>query len=140
MLVTLAQTLVAAVLVFGGIAVLIIGWRGLRATLPRNRFAGVRTPATMRSDETFRLGNRVAAPATLAGGAVLMLVGFCLPLVGSTSSALLLLAIGIVGMVGLVLAGGVLGHRAAAAMPETAPGDGGCGGCAGGCCGVLQQG
>lgn len=128
------EMVVAAVVLVGGIAVLITGIAGLRARLPRNRFVGVRTPATMRDDDAFALGNQVAAPATIASGAVLALTGASTPLLGSA----LVLAIGLVGGVGLLLAGGLVGNRAAAALPEPASA-GGCGGCAGGCCGALQQ-
>ena len=128
------EMVVAAVVLAGGIAVLVTGIAGLRARLPRNRFVGVRTPATMRDDDAFALGNQVAAPATIASGAVLALTGASAPLLGSA----LVLVIGLVGGVGLLLAGGLVGNRAAAALPEPAPA-GGCGGCAGGCCGALQQ-
>lgn len=128
------EMVVAAVVLVGGIAVLITGIAGLRARLPRNRFVGVRTPATMRDDDAFALGNQVAAPATIASGAVLALTGATTPLLGSA----LVLAIGLVGGIGLLLAGGLVGNRAAAALPEPASA-GGCGGCAGGCCGALQQ-
>ena len=128
------EMVVAAVVLIVGIAVLVTGVTGLRARLPRNRFIGVRTPATMRDDEAFALGNQVAAPATIASGAVLALTGASTPLLGSA----LVLVIGLVGGVGLLLAGGLVGNRAAAALPEPASA-GGCGGCAGGCCGALQQ-
>lgn len=112
---------------------LVIGWRGWRGTLPRNRVAGVRTSATLRSDEAFALGNRVAAPATMTGGGLMVLIGLSVPMLGSTITTILVAVIGTVGSVFLVGAGGVLAHRAASAMPE--PAIGGCGGCAGGCCG-----
>jgi hypothetical protein len=128
------QIIMSAVLVLAGAAVLVTGWRGLRGTLPRNRFAGVRTPATMRSDQAFALGNRVAAPATLAGAAVSILVGATLPALGAFSTIALVLVIGVIGSVALILVGGVQGHRAALAMREPEPA-GGCEGCPGGCCG-----
>lgn len=128
------QIIIGAVLVLGGAAVLATGWRGLQGTLPRNRFAGVRTPTTMRSDEAFELGNRVAAPPTLAGAVVAILVGASLPMLETASTMTLVLVIGVLGSAALILTGGVLGNRAALSMPEPEPA-GGCGGCPGGCCG-----
>ncbi len=50
----------------------LVGWGGFlgwREKLPRSRGAGVRTEATMRSDEAFRVANRVAGlPTMIAGG------------------------------------------------------------------------
>jgi len=50
----------------------VLGWQG---KLPRNGYAGVRTPATMRSDEAFRVANKVAAPLAVAGGVVMAAAG-----------------------------------------------------------------
>ncbi|QUH05654.1 SdpI family protein [Saccharopolyspora erythraea] len=138
-LVTLAvQVILCAVLVLGGAALLFVGWRGLRGQLARNRYAGVRTPATLRSEEAFELANRAAAPAYLAAGATGVLAGAALPALATTFSVVLVAVIGVVGAFGLQVVGGVFGNRAAEAMPEPAPAAG-CGGCAGGCCSALQQ-
>lgn len=45
----------------------------LAGSLPRNRWLGLRTDATLRDDATFRAANRVAAPAQLGAAAVLLL-------------------------------------------------------------------
>lgn len=135
---TAVQITAAALLVLAGLAVLITGWRGLRGTLPPNRFIGVRTSATMSSDEAYRLGNRAAGPATMAGGAVALVVGACLPAVPGLVSGIVLLVVGIVGTVFLMGVGGVIGHRAAEAVPAE-PAAGGCAGCAGGCCSALGR-
>lgn len=143
--VTLAvQIILCAVLVLGGAALLVVGRRGLQGRLPRNRYAGVRTPAALRTEEAFELGNRVAAPATLAGGAVGVLSGAALPMLPSLSSVLTIAVIGLVGGFALMTIGGVLGTRAAATVRVNAPGSGAvsanpCGSCAGGCCGALQR-
>ncbi|MBA8827710.1 putative membrane protein [Saccharopolyspora lacisalsi] len=130
------QITCCAVLVLGGATLLVLGRRGLHGTLPRNRFVGVRTPAALRNDEAFELGNRVAAPAMLAGGAVGVLSGAMLPLLPSTSSVVMVALIGAVGTFGLMTAGGVLGARAAQALPEPANP---CAGCAGSCALVNQS-
>ena len=134
---TAVQITASAVLVLGGLAVLITGWRGLRGTLPPNRFAGVRTSATMSSDEAFRAGNRAAGPATMAGGAVALLVGACLPAVPGLVSGIVLLVLGLAGTVLLMGAGGTIGHRAAEALATAEPDP--CSGCSGGCCSALGQ-
>ncbi|SFT72066.1 SdpI/YhfL protein family protein [Actinopolyspora lacussalsi subsp. righensis] len=121
--------IVCAVVILAGLAALALGWRGLRGTLPRNRYAGVRTPAALRDDETFRLANRVAAPPILAGGTIAVVVGCCLAALGGTGTGWLITGIGVLGALVLIVAGGVLGGRAAAAVPETAPAASGCAAC-----------
>lgn len=122
--------LLGVVLVIAGVALLTVGLLGWRQRLPRNRFAGIRTPATLRSDAAFIAANRVAAPPVLAAG-VVCTVGGGLAL-GSVGSALtVIVAVTGAGALGLLLAGGLLGHRVAvAAIP---PRPGGCAGCT--CCG-----
>jgi SdpI/YfhL protein family len=46
----------------------VVGWQG---GLARTGAVGVRTATTVRSDEAFRVANKVAAPLTGIGGAVL---------------------------------------------------------------------
>ncbi|MGP4018639.1 SdpI family protein [Saccharopolyspora sp. 5N708] len=132
------QVICCAILVLGGAALLFLGFRGLRGQLPRNRYVGVRTPAAMRSEDAFELANRAAGPAMLAGGAVAVLAGASLPMLAATFSVVMVAVIGLVGAFALMTVGGVIGDRAAEAMPEPAP-VGGCAGCAGGCCGAPQQ-
>lgn len=133
-LVLAVQIILSAVLVIGGLAVLVTAFRGIRGQLPRNRYAGVRTAATMRDDQAFELGNRVAAPATLAGGAASLLCGLALPALPSLTTVIMVALLGALGLLVLMAIGGTLGHRAAASLPEPAAA-GGCGGCPGGCCG-----
>jgi predicted permease len=116
----------------------VVGWGGLlgwRERLPRSRGAGVRTPATMRSDEAFRVANKVAGLPTLVAGLVGVVAGiaglFMPPVAGPIVASL----IGLIGMFVLVAGGGLLGHRAAEAVP--APVAAGCAGCACGGCAVL---
>lgn len=130
------QVIFCVLLVLVGAALLLIGWRGMRGQLPVNRYFGVRTEASMRSDEAFTLANRAAAPSLLAAGAVGVLAGVSLPVLASTFSVVLVVVLGLVGVFVLTGAGGVLGDRVAQTVPEPAPVGGGCGGCAGGCCGA----
>jgi uncharacterized membrane protein len=120
-----ASALLGVVLLVAGAALLTVGLLGWRQRLPRNRFAGIRTPATLRSEAVFSAANRVAAPPVLAAGAVCAAGG---ALAFGTGGAALAVIVGVagVGAVGLLLAGGLLGHRVATAMPPPA---GGCAGC-----------
>lgn len=120
-----------AVLALPGIAVGVVGWQGLRGRLVRNRFAGVRTAASMRSDETFTLANRVAGAPTLAGGLIALVGGALTAAMPTTTTALTVLVVALAGLVVLVLAGGLLGNRAAAALPEPSESCSSGGGCAG---------
>jgi uncharacterized membrane protein len=122
--------LVTVLLLLGG-SLLLVGALGWMARLPRNRWAGVRTPASMSSDEAFAAANRVAGPVVVTAGAVAVLSGL---LAIGTDSALraVLASIGLVGAIVLTLAGGVLGNRAATLAPKSpcagcACGAGGCG-------------
>lgn len=134
------QIVLGALLIIGGAIITVTGWRGLRGTLPRNRFAGVRTPAAMASDEAFALANRVAAPATLAGAAVMVVVGACVLALRGGSTLFLLLVVGLLGATALIMVGGVLGNRAATALAEARAAQqpaGACAGCPGGGCAAL---
>lgn len=111
------RLLLGAVLTAAGLALLsvaVLGWRGL---LPRNRFAGVRTPAALRSDAAFLVANRVAGPPLVAAGAICALGGtLCFTVTGT----LLAVVAGVTGAgtLLLVLAGGLLGNRAAEAARD----------------------
>ncbi|MGH3822233.1 MAG: SdpI family protein [Pseudonocardiaceae bacterium] len=129
--------LLGVVLLLAGAGLLSVGVLGWRRQLPRNRFAGIRTPATLRSEPAFIAANRVAAPPVLAA-AVVCAVGGALTL--STEGPALAMIVGVTGAgtVGLLLAGGLLGHRVAAAMPSPTAGCGGCT-CNGGECTATRS-
>ncbi|MGH4008460.1 MAG: SdpI family protein, partial [Pseudonocardiaceae bacterium] len=113
------------VLLIAGGALLTVGLLGWRQRLPRNRFAGIRTPATLRSDAAFTTANRVAALPVLAAGAVSTAGGM---LAFGTGGPALAAIVGVTGagVIGLLIAGGLLGHRVAASLPPHA---GGCTNC-----------
>lgn len=112
-------------LITAGTALFSVGLLGRKGRLPRNRFAGVRTPATLRTDASFTVANRVAAPPVLAAGAVCGVAG---ALALGTGGVLLtvIVAVGGTGALTLVIAGGLLGHRAATAVPPRPTGCSGC--------------
>jgi hypothetical protein len=125
-----AVPLLALVPLVVGLVVAVVGVLGWLERLPRNRFAGVRTPATLRDDRAFRVANKVAGPPLTAAG----LVGIASGAMGF-AAGLVVVLVGFVGMIGIAVAGGVLGHRSAEALPDEKPElPEGCKGCAcGGC-------
>ncbi|WP_083940140.1 SdpI family protein, partial [Saccharomonospora saliphila] len=95
-----------------------LGWSG---KLTRSRGAGVRTEATLRSDEAFRVANRVAALPTMVAGAVGLVAGAATLAMPGTVGAVASSVVGVVAVFALVAGGGMLGHRAAEAVPAPAP-------------------
>lgn len=124
---------VSALLMLAGVALVVVGSRGMRGTLPRNIYAGVRTSRTLKSDEAFRVANRVAGLPTLIAGALLALTGLLALASTENSVWITVVVLGAIGTAVIAIAGGVLGHRAAAAVPN-APASSGCAGCCGGVC------
>ena len=122
--------IVSVVLFTLALAVAGVAVAGLTERLPRNRWAGVRTPATLRDDQTFALANRIAGPTLLATAGLLALGGLGGLLVGGPLGA---------GLVVPALdtaaptagAGGRRGATAAAARPPAAAGA--CGNSCGAC-------
>jgi hypothetical protein len=133
---------IALVPVVLGLLVGFGGFLGFRERLTREGGTGVRTQAALRSEEAFKLANRVAGLPTMAGGAISALTGLAglaMPTTGGLISAALA---GVLAMLLLVMGGGVLGNRAALTVPAPAPAaPAGCSGCACGAggCGVFKK-
>jgi hypothetical protein len=125
-------TVVGVLMMVAGVALAVVGALGWRRRLPRNRVAGVRTPATLRDDETFAVGNQVSAPLTVTAGVVALVAGAAALLAPSSPAGWLLVGLGTVGMLALALVGGVLGDRAARLVAPVSP-PGGCTGVCAGC-------
>lgn len=53
---------------FGGLVVVVLGRMAAQGRLPRNLFAGIRIPSTMRSDEAWRAGHEAAVSALTVAG------------------------------------------------------------------------
>lgn len=116
------QVVAGALVMVAGLGLGGAGWLGLRGGLPRNRFVGVRTATTMASNEAFRLANRVAGPVLVAAGTVGVLGGLAVLVAPPGAAFAVVLGVAAAGALGLALAGGVLGSRAATlAAPETLP-------------------
>ena len=131
---------IALVPIVLGVLVGFGGFLGFRERLTREGGTGVRTEAALRSEEAFKLANRVAGLPTMAGGAISVLTGLAglaMPTTGGLISAALA---GVLAMFVLVVGGGVLGNRAAMTVPAPAPAaPAGCSGCACCGCGVFKK-
>ncbi|MGX7823769.1 SdpI family protein [Actinokineospora sp. 24-640] len=133
------MTLLPLAPLVAGLSLLVVGFLGFTGRLPRNRYAGVRTASTLRDDDAFRVGNKVAGLPIAVAGAVGVLgavLGWLMP------SPVLACVLALVGLLVITVAGGLLGARAAAAVPEPAAAvPAGCKGCqcGSGGCGVFSR-
>jgi hypothetical protein len=94
----------------------------------------VRTAATLRSDEAFRVANKVAGLPMLLAGAVMAAGGLLAATMVDAPTLVTVAVVVVVGPCAMAVAGGQLGHRAALAVPDQpATGAGGCGGVCAGC-------
>lgn len=126
-----AVSVVAATVVFAVAALWsLTGIAGLAGRLPRNRWAGVRTDATMASDTAWTLAQRIASPGYL-GGALVLLLGGLLALFNDYGFAYALAAL-VLGLLAVAVVGGVA-VRATDALPAET------GGCSSGCCSGGDQ-
>jgi uncharacterized membrane protein len=124
------QVAVGVLLMVAGLAVSAAGWTGLRGTLRRNRFVGVRTAASMSSDRAFAAANRVAAPALLAAGGIAVLGGAAAIAAPSGLAFAVVVVVTAVGLLALALVGGSLGARAALSVTASTQRRAPCAGCA----------
>jgi hypothetical protein len=122
-----------SLLVLVGLALLAVAVLGLRRRLPRNRWAGVRTAATLRSEAAFTVANQVAAAPLGAAGAVAVAGGVAL--LGGASGWLgwALFAVSLAGATVLAGVGGVAGDRAATAVQPVSLEPSACAGSCAGC-------
>lgn len=63
------------VMTLGAAAVTIVGWYAWLGKLPRQGFAGIRTPYTMANDEQWYAAHRYGAPYLIFGGVAVLAVG-----------------------------------------------------------------
>lgn len=116
-----------------GVPLFVVGVLGWRQRLSKAGRLGVRTQAALRDEETFLLANRVAGLPGMVAGAVAALGGIAAITVPTTVGSVVAAVIGLVGAVLIARAGGVLGTRAAAAVPAPTACGGSCLGCASVC-------
>lgn len=127
------RLVLAALLLLTGLALVTVAALGARARLPRNRFAGVRTRASLHSGPAFVAANRVAAPLLGAAGAIALVGGAALAAADRPVLAWVFAVVSVLGSALLSGVGGVLGDRAAAALVAETPAAETCGGACAGC-------
>ena len=71
--------IVAVALVIGGIVQLIVTSRAASGRLGRNKFAGVRTRATMLSDDNWLMAHEAARPFGMRAGQAFLASGLVVP-------------------------------------------------------------
>lgn len=136
---------VAAVLLVLAVLALMTAGRGWTGTLRRDGKLGVHTIAASSSDDAFALANRVAAPV-VGGAAVMSLVLAVLVLILPlpTPAIVIIGSLSIVAVLVLMMAGGLLGEKAARTLPvplRLPKPSAACDGCAcgaGGCGGLTR--
>ncbi|MGQ4619241.1 SdpI family protein [Nocardia sp. R7R-8] len=122
---------VALVLFVPAVVAVATGALGLAGRLPRNRFFGVHTEAALSTDETFRVANRVAAPTSIAAGALLFAGG----LVGLAAGGVIAFVVAACAALVALFTLGAGANAAAQAAEAIAPPPptGGCGSSCGAC-------
>ncbi|MCE3553537.1 SdpI family protein [Pseudonocardia sp. RS11V-5] len=121
--------------VLAGVALVTVAVLGARSRLPRNRWAGVRTAATLESAPAWVSANRVAAPPLGAAGAVCLFAGVVLLAGPSAVLGWIVTVVGVVGALVLAGVGGALGDRAGRIETATRAAESAAGGCTGSCAG-----
>ncbi|MEV0340982.1 SdpI family protein [Nocardia sp. NPDC050713] len=107
------------------------GVLGLIGKLPPNRFVGVHTEAALTSEETFRIANRVAAPTSVAAGALLFAGGLVAFAAGGVVALVVGGATAVIALFTLGAGANAAGEAIAALVP--AKDIGGCGQSCGAC-------
>lgn len=123
--------LMAVVMAGAGWVVVFVARQAADGQLGRNAIAGIRTPATLSSDEAWNAAHIAGQRLTLLAGwssigfagLSVVLAGGVAATGGSADSALTTAVVvsgglGLVGLLGLVIAGAVKGHRAAVAIRD----------------------
>lgn len=103
------------VLVASGVAIVVVGRMGRQGRLPRQHWAGIRTPSTMRSNDAWLAAHRTGGPLMEVAGWCAVVLGSAAALLSAASerwtTSLTLAAAGI--LLVLIVGGGIRGVRAA---------------------------
>ncbi len=110
----------AAALALAAVALGVVARLAAADRLPRNGFAGIRIPSTMRSDSAWRAGHRAALPllrlsAVTTAAACLVAAGFAVAHHPDAATAALLAGCGV--LLAVLLAATVVAGRAARQAP-----------------------
>ncbi len=98
----------------GGVLNAVINGRAADGRLAVNHTAGIRTKETMASQEAWQTAHRRAKPLNQFGSMVGIVTGFAVVALSSSALALFtVLLVGVALMTAAVIAGCVVGHRAA---------------------------
>jgi hypothetical protein len=125
---------IGLILVATGLFVISIANRGADGRLAKNRVAGIRTTATLKSDEAWLAGQQaghrysvLAGKFSVATGVVPVVIGLVMALFNAVRPDVYLgiwvalLLVGVAFLVGAAVAGAVVGHRAAKAVHNPDP-------------------
>ncbi|MFP5019165.1 SdpI family protein [Pseudonocardia phyllosphaerae] len=107
------RLVLAVLLVLAGAVLVVLALLGATGRLPRNRYAGVRTTASLRTQDAWIVANRIAAAPMGAAAAAGLAGGAALFLARDGLTAWVLAVLSAVGTVVLAGIGGALGARAA---------------------------
>ena len=111
------MVLVGLLMVVAGIAVVVVAELGRIGRLRCNALAGIRTPATMRSDEAWLAAHRAGFGPTAAGGAAAVVSGIAATVLaiaeGDAAPAAVIVLVGAALLAAGALAGCVAGVAAA---------------------------
>ncbi len=119
----LALTATGVLVVAAGLLLVVVARRAAQGRIRRNPIAGIRTAATMASDEAWLAAHRAGESLTALGGWIFVATG-AVTMAGArlgAAEAAWPAAVLIGGMLlalGAVVTGGIRGHRAARAISE----------------------
>ncbi|WP_245649406.1 SdpI family protein [Nocardia shimofusensis] len=107
------------------------GMLGFVGKLPRNRFVGVHTEAALSTEQTFRIANRVAAPTSVAAGALLFAGGLIVFAAGEPIALVVALVAAVIAVFTLGAGADAAGRAIAGLVPAEDTGSCGqsCGAC-----------
>jgi uncharacterized membrane protein len=129
---TVIEVFVVALILFvlAGVAV-VTGVLGLTGALPPNRVFGVHTEEAVRSEEAYRLANKVAGPTSIGAGLLLVAGGVVALLAGPIAGIIATVLAAVIAL--FTLGAGVNAAGQAIARLAPAPEVGGCGNACGAC-------
>lgn len=108
--------------IVGAVVMWIVAARAATGAIGPNRWAGLRTRATMASPEAWVAGNRAARAGIQTAAVILGVTGVVVGLLAWTTDLLpLILLVGIALMVGSLVRGCILGNRAAQNVTSDSP-------------------
>lgn len=109
----IARIVLAVLLVGTGVLLLWLARATVSGRVRRNQVAGIRTPATLASDEAWLAAHRRAEGPTRAGGFASILTGLGVLVPGEEWAVIVIIGVGSLVMLGLVLYGAKVGTDAA---------------------------